>query len=354
MPRREVSAAPFRVGVLGAGFVARGAHLPGWALVPGARVVALCDPDPDALALAGPLAPDAKRHAAPRDLLAEDLDAVSICAPGAAHFALARDALRAGRHVLCEKPLGVTPGEIRALGAEADARGLVLMVRHQLRFDFAARSARARVRAGDLGAVHHVRARALRRDRIPTTPGLTDAALAGGGAALDLGVHTLDMALWLMDFPRPARVTGTARMVFGRSDIIPGHWGDWDRGRFSVEDFAAGLVRFESGATLALECAWAGHYAAEGLSCTLYGDRGSLHWPTGEFVAQGAMLHREMPAAPAVGDAPPPDFAAFAEACRAGGPSPVPWREALASLEIIDALYRSAREGREVDVKSEK
>jgi predicted dehydrogenase len=356
MPRDKHAASgrPFRVGVIGAGYVARGAHLPGWAAVPGVEVAAVCDPDPAALALATPLVVNACILPDHRALLAEDLDAVSICAPGAAHFGLARDALRAGLHVLCEKPLCVTAAEAEALGREANARGLVLMTRHQLRFDAPARLARGRVRAGDLGVVHHVRARALRRDRIPTTPGLTDAALAGGGAALDLGVHALDMALWLMDFPSEAgaRVTGAARTVFGRTGGIPGHWGDWDRARFSVEDFAAGLVHFGNGVTLALECAWAGHYADEGMECALFGDRGSLHWPTGEFVSQGPMLHRESPAIPGTGIAPPPDFLAFHEACLSGGPSPVPWHEATASLRIIEALYRSARDGREVEVRS--
>jgi predicted dehydrogenase len=344
---------PFRVGVIGAGYVARGAHLPGWAAVPGVEIAAVCDPDPDALALAAPLALKARLLTDHREMLAEDLDAVSICAPGAAHFGLARDALRAGLHVLCEKPLCVTAAEAEALGREADARGRVLMTRHQLRFDAPARLARGRVRAGDLGRIHHVRARALRRDRIPTTPGLTDAALAGGGAALDLGVHALDMALWLMDFPpeHGARVSGTARTVFGRAGGIPGHWGDWDHDRFSVEDFAAGLVHFGNGITLTFEFAWAGHYAEEGLDCALFGDKGSLHWPTGEFVSQGPMLHRESPAIPGTGIVPPPDLLAFYEACRTGGSSPVPWQEAATSLRIIEALYRSAREGREVRIE---
>jgi predicted dehydrogenase len=258
--------------------------------------------------------------------------------------------------VLCEKPLCTTGAEARALGAEADARGLVLMARHQLRFTENARMARERVRAGDLGAVHHVRVRALRRDRIPTTPGLTDAALAGGGAALDLGVHALDMALWLTGFPRAARVTGAVRTNFGRDAVLAGHWGDWDRARFSVEDFAAGFVHFENGMTLSLECAWAGHYdrAEEGVDCALFGDKGSLHWPAGNPASPSTTIREEPPDTAVTGMTPPPDFLAFYEACRAGGPSPVPWREALASLEIIEALYQSAREGKEVRmVKSE-
>jgi predicted dehydrogenase len=362
----------FRVGVIGAGHAARNAHLPGWAAVPGASIVALCDPDPSALettlrALAASRIPQPSASAiSPRTftshhaLLAEDLDAVSICAPNAAHFPLARDALRAGKHVFCEKPLCISAAEARALGGEADARGLVLMARHQLRFDAAALHARARVRAGDLGTVHHMRVRALRRDRIPTVPGLIDKELAGGGAALDLGMHALDMAVWLAGMPagfsRAARVTGSVRAVFGNGDgSIRNYWGEWDRARFSVEDFAAGFVHFANGATLALECAWAGHYdaAEEGLGCALFGDKGSLHWPAGKFVSVGTAVHAEPPnlgatAEDAVPQLNAPDFKAFHVAVLAGGPSPVPWREAAASIEILEALYLSAREGREI------
>lgn len=338
-----VSAAPpaargraFRVGVIGTGFAARNAHLPGWADVSGVELAALCDPDPAALAAASRLAPAARVFADHRDVLALGLDAVSIAAHNAAHFPIARDALRAGIHVLCEKPLCVSPAEVRALGMEADARGLVLMARHQLRFGERARAVRAQVRAGHLGALHHARVRAIRRDRIPTVPGLIDIALAGGGAAIDLGVHVLDMALWLLDFPRALRVTGSVRTDFGHLEDgkkgITGRWGAWDHARFSVEDSASGLIHLENGATLALECAWAGHHEREGLDVTLFGDKASLYWSAEERVPSH------------------PDFAAFLEACRGGGASPVPWREALGSVEIIDALYRSAREGREAGI----
>src|SRR5690606_37900506 len=156
-----------------------------------------------------------------RALLDAGVDAVSVCAPNLAHADIVRDALRAGAHVFVEKPLATTPATVRALGMEAEERGLVLAVRHQLRFGAAAASARER--ATRLGPVRAIRACALRRDRIPTTPGLTDAALAGGGAALDLGSHVLDMALWLAgigaDAVESARVAGSAGDAYGRGEV---------------------------------------------------------------------------------------------------------------------------------------
>lgn len=342
-----------RVGLIGTGFVARRAHLPAWSALGarmGAEVTALCDLDAAALAAAAPLAPSARTFGDARELFASEVDAVTICASNAAHFPLALAALRAGKHVLCEKPLGISAREAELLGAEADARGLVLMAHHQLRFTAEARAARDFMRAGGLGPVHHARVTALRRASAPTLPGFTDRALSGGGALLDLGVHALDLALWLMDFPRATRVSGSARAAHAGGARIKGRWGDWDRARFDVEDFAAGLVHFENGATLVLESAWLGHYPEEGLSCALFGEAASLHWPSGEVISQGNALERvRLPAPPEdAGDGHLAAIRAFAEAVTRGLPSPVPWTEARAALGIIDALYASAREGREI------
>jgi predicted dehydrogenase len=230
---------------------------------------------------------------------------------------------------------------VRALGAAADARGLVLMARHPLRFAAPARAAKEEVRAGAAGTIRHARVRALRRDRIPTLPGMIDRELAGGGVALDLGVHALDIALWLMDFPRAATVSGSVRTRYGHDENFVGRWGAWDRSRFTVEDTASGAVSFENGMTLSIECAWAGDHPPEdeGLSCTLYGDAGVVHWAAGETREDGVSTQSSTP-----------EFLAFADAVRSGGPSPVPWRETLQSIAILEALYRSAEQDREVAV----
>jgi predicted dehydrogenase len=338
----------FRVGIVGTGFIARQAHIPAWNALPGARVTALCDIDPESLEAAGREAPGAARFADYRALLEADVDAVAICTSNAAHFPVALAALLAGKHVLCEKPLGISAAEAGSLGEVADARGLVLMAQHQLRFAGPALAARACVRAGKVGTVHHARARALRRDRVPTSPGLIERDLAGGGAVLDLGVHALDLALWLMDFPRAVRVSGSVRTNFARGTRIAGHWGEWDRSRFSVEDFGTGLVHFENGATLMLECAWVGHHGEDGLDCELFGEAGNLRWPSGELFSQGASFTREALAPPVAEEPHAAAIRAFHRAATEGGESPVPWREARASLAILEALYASARDGREV------
>ena len=326
---------PLRIGIIGAGFAGRDVHIPAWSRVPGATVVAVCDPDPEVRArVAALLPPSVPVFADHRALLAHGADAVSVCAPNLAHADVTADALRAGAHAFVEKPLAVTAEDVRRLGAEADTRGRVLAVRHQLRFDPGAEAARARART--IGPVRAIRARALRRDRIPTTPGLTDAALAGGGAALDLGVHVLDMAFWLADIGSAevarARVTGSIRADYGRG-LIPGYrnaWGDWDVTRFTVEDTASLRAEFPGGAVLSLESAWAGDFPEDeaGTWVELEGADGTLRWnapPPDAVRPAGA----------------PPDFLAFAESCRSGAAFPVTWREALPSIELLERFYKS-------------
>lgn len=348
---RQHSPTPLRIGIIGAGYAGRTVHIPAWAGVPESAVVALCDPDPAALAAASALAPGAALCADYRALLQRaphDLDAVSICTPNVSHFPVALAALHAGVHVYCEKPLCTSPADLRALGAAADERGLVLAVRHQLRFESGIEAARARVAM--LGPLHTIRVCARRRDRIPTTPGLTDAALSGGGAALDLGVHVLDLALWMSGLTGPAavagaRVMGRARDDYGRGRV-PGYrnaWGAWDATRFSVEDTASARITLVGGLTIALECAWACEAEVDsdevGTWCEFTGPAGTYRWTASTSSTRETAN-------------PNPDFTAFVGACRSETPFPLAWREALASIELLDAFYRSVREGREVEVVS--
>lgn len=153
------------------------------------------------------------------------------------------------------------------------------------------------------------------------------------------------MALWLMGFPSGAgaRVAATMRDAYGRGDVAGyrNHWGEWDRAGFNVEDGASARVTFPNGAILSLECAWAGAWseAEEGTHCELIGEAGTLSWSAAA------------PSSRRSTESPPPEFTAFADACRGLHPPPLPWRETLPSLEILDAAYRAARERRVVELR---
>ena len=356
----------FRVGVIGAGGISKGIHVPGWRSLPNVSVVAIADIDKAAASAVSMEfgVPHVFTEAA--ELLKLDLDAVDVCTPNLSHVPIVRAALEAGKHVICEKPLAVTAREVRELGLLADRKGLKLMTAQHHRFGAEAQAAKRWAAQGHLGPVYHARVKAMRRAWLPVSPGFIDARLSGGGPCMDIGVHALDLCLWLMGFPDPVRVTGTAKVNFAKGEGIPGMWGEWNRDLFSVEDFAAGFIHFAPvpgpaggagslGATMNLETAWLGHQVEnEDMSCQLFGKLGGLKWPTGEFAsvqggvfAQGSLTHPTHIEKPHY-----EELRAFHDCIVNGTPSPVPWRETEKVIAILEAIYMSQREGREIYLDS--
>jgi predicted dehydrogenase len=237
------------------------------------------------------------------------------------------------------------------MGKLADEKKLVLMTAQHQRFTGSAQAIKNWAAAGHLGDVYHARVRATRRTWLPPGAGFINRELSGGGASMDIGVHALDLCLWLMDFPKPVRVTGTSKVNFAKGDKIPGAWGEWDRSAFSVEDFAAGFVHFDNGATMTLESAWLGHQPEnEDVSCQLFGMNGGVKWPSGEFasVANRALLHGTIQHPQSVNRPHWEEIRAFRDAVVHQQPSPVPWTESIKVIGVLEAIYQSQLEGREI------
>lgn len=348
---------PFKVGIIGAGGIVRGAHLkPGWTAVPGAQVLAVADVHRPA---AEKLAADFQiPHVFDdyRELVkVPGLHAVDICAPNLVHTPAALAALEAGLHVLCEKPLATTVAEVRRLGDAAKAAGRLLMTAQHMRFAPELQAITRWAATGALGEVYHARVNATRRDRLPVSPGFIDPKLSGGGPCMDIGVHALDAALTVMGFPKPVRVTGTTRVNFAQGDTIPGAWGEWDRQLFGVEDFAAGFVHFENGATLTLEASWLAHQEKEDFSFYLLGTKAGVGWPDRKFysaqnrvLVDGQLLPVKVPH-----PAHTMEILAFAEAVRSGRPSPVPVEQTIRVIAILEGIVQSCKEGREIILPSD-
>lgn len=344
----------FRVGIIGAGGIFRWAHAGGWKNLPDTEMVAICDINEETAASA------AKEYGIPkvftdyRDLLKLDLDAVDILTPNRVHTPAVIAALNAGKHVLCEKPLAVTTKEVREMGELADKKKLKLMTAQHFRFASSTIAAKNWADAGGLGDVYHARVRAMRRAWLPVAPGFIDEKLSGGGPCMDIGVHALDSCMWVMNFPNPVRVSGTAKVNFAKGDKIPGMWGEWDRKLYSVEDFAAGFVHFDNGATMTLEAAWMGHQAEnEDMAFQIFGTNGGIKWPSCEYAT---VINRTF----ANGTLTPPqrverphweEIKAFTECVTRNKPSPVPWRETIKVIAILEAIYESQKKGKEVAVK---
>jgi len=343
---------PLKVGLIGCGGIMSLAHLkPGWLAVPDVELVAACDLNAK---LATKLAADFKiPHVFTdfRDLLAlKEIDVVDICTPNKVHTPAVIGALEAGKHVLCEKPLAVSVEEVLAIRAALGQTDRLLMTAQHHRFSEASVAIKAWVDTGALGEVYHARVNATRRNLLPISPGFIDPNLSGGGPCMDIGVHALDTALWLMNFPKPVRVSGRAHTNFAKGFDIPGGWGEWDRTLFGVEDFASGYVHFANGSTLVLEASWLQHQEKEELNATLQGKKASIRWPTGHFhtvvnrtLVDGVVLP---PSGRQV--AHTEEILAFADAIRNGKPSPVPIDQTLDVIAILEAVMRSSKSNEEV------
>jgi predicted dehydrogenase len=346
-----------QVGVVGVGGISRDQHLPGWAQVDFAEVAALSDISGEILARAGQLAgvPARRQFRDWQDLVAlEELDVVDICTPNQMHVPIALAALRAGKHVLCEKPLATTAADVRLLMETASAGGRVLMAAQHFRFQTSSRQLKDRIDEGLLGHVYYARAQWLRRRGVPGRPTFIDSRLSGGGPALDIGVHVVDLALWLLGAPEPVSVSATTCAHLAHRPDVTGDWGDWDRQRFDVEDFAVAFVRFANGAVLSLETSWLAFQPEhEVLRLQCYGTRGGAIWPDGVLAGETDRQpwDRRLEELPKI-KAFHAEILQFALAVRDGLPSPVPPEESLRVAAILEGLYRSAREQREVSLAS--
>ena len=339
----------FSLGIIGAGIGRQ--HARGALGVEGVSIGAICDVNLDrARALAKELdLPDAPIFADYRELIANaNLDAVSVCVPNFQHASIAVDCLEAGLHVLCEKPLATNAADAQLIAQAATRSGKICMVGQVLRFRDDARALKKR--AGEIGTPYYARVMARRASGIPKWGGwFTQNDLAGGGPLIDTGVHIIDLAWWLANCPRPLSASATTYGALGPRKIGLGMGGLGDAdGRFDVEDLAAGLIRFEGGFSIHFEASWALYAAGDERFCHLHGTDGALLWGDEPKLIASDGSVEIMPAEP--GDAWRAEIEHFVRAIQ-NGKAPQPDANAgVTMMQMLDALYQSARENREIEI----
>jgi len=345
-----------KVGVIGVGGIA-GSHFPGWKASEHTELVAFSDPvEPVLLRVA-------KEHGVtttytdPADLISDpDIDIIDVCTPSAYHAPLTIAALEAGKHVICEKPLAPTPEDIDRMIAARDASGKLLMTAQHFRFQADTKALKKEVETGVLGDVYHARSWMLRRNWLPVRPGFIMKKNSGGGPCIDIGVHILDLTLWMMGHPKPVAVSGITQDKLSKLPGAFSGWGGDIPDIMDVEEFASAFVRFDNGATLILEVSWMLHHSTfgEDMQMWLYGTESGLHWPTNKIITANNTTKRlsDIQLAPVGGgmEAHAAECVAFAKAIVDGSPSPVPPEESRDVQLILNGLYRSAAEKREVSL----
>ena len=347
-----------RVGVIGTGMISH-SHAKQYQTMPNVRITAAVDIDRSKLEAY------AKAYSVPkvftdwRELLEQrDVDAVSVCLPVHLHAPATVDALKAGKHVLCEKPMARDGAEAQAMVDAEKRSGKKLMVYYRQRFSSSARRAKEIIDAGELGRVYFSRVVGYRWRGRPNfdMPGFgawfMKKELAGGGVMMDLGGYSLDLVLGLLDFPKIATVSAC---MYAEIDKEKAKAAGVD-----VEDLAVGMVRLADGGSIWLESAFAANVQEPGSEILLGTDAGLRLTPLTlyqQFWYRGnkpTVIEIEVPRDPhEMGYLTAQET--FVDSCLNDKPVPVSsGAEGLVVTKVQEAFYRSAEAGREVAFADER
>lgn len=358
-----------KIGIIGAGGMAN-YHIPGFRQA-GAEVIALCDVSQPSAGKA------AARHKIDRvftdvaDMLRSvpELDAVSVIVPNKYHAPLSLQALKAGKHVFCEKPPALDARQMAAMQAAAKKAKRTLMFNFNNRARPESYAMMDYVKSGAVGTINTCQAKWIRRAGIPGFGGwFTTKALSGGGPMIDL-LHMIDLGLFFMGYPDPAHVLARTYNDHIDDKAFKGPWGipDVAKGVTDVEAAAHGFITFKSGQAMSFAVSWAEMNHREEVSVAFQGTKaGGLVRrlfgvdgidATGQDTCElytlenGLMVNRTVVV--------PPDEAMgrlrsamnFVRAVEGTEPPLNTPAQALTLMRIIDAAYKSSATGRPVGLK---
>lgn len=249
-----------KVGIIGCGGIANGKHMPALAAIEGCEMVAFCDIIVErAQAAAEKFGVEgAKVYEDYKELLKdESIEVVHVCTPNRSHSFITVDALEAGKHVMCEKPMAINSAEAQKMLDAVARTGNKLTIGYQNRYRDDSLYLKDEAKAGVFGEIYYAKATAIRRRAVPNWGVFLNEYEQGGGPLIDIGTHALDLTLWMMDNYKPKYCVGTAYHKLNNDSDQGNTWGNWDPKEFTVEDSAFGFIVMENGATIVLESSWA-------------------------------------------------------------------------------------------------
>jgi predicted dehydrogenase len=328
-----------RIGLVGVGAAAQINHIPALKKTEGVEIVALCDRDPEKAARVAQKFGIPRAHQRFDDLLAdEEIDAVDLCTPNFLHAPMATAALEAGKHVLCERPLARSASEAEAMAKAAKKADRTLMCAVQHRFRPDAQLLKKFVEKGDLGEIFFAKAGWLRqRTEWDSDEWRRQKRESGGGVVLDLGFQMLDLSLWILGGPKVEAVTASVHRTR----------------KGEVEDSATAFLRLASGATLTLELTWGLLMEKDFAYVNLFGSGGgALLNPLRIHKGMHGTLVNVTPTMDSSRNQYKHSIEAeiehFADVLKKGVKPMGTAEEILPVMELMDAIYRSADQGKEV------
>ncbi len=280
-------------------------------------------------------------------------DAVSVCTPNGLHAPCSIAALNAGAHVIVEKPMAMNAREAQRMVEAAKRNRRKLVIGFQYRFDPKTQYIKNALDTGRMGAVVYTRIQALRRRGIPNWGVFGRKELQGGGPLIDIGVHLMETAHYLMGSPTPVAASGSTYTYLGdKPTDVRSMWPDWDYKTYTVEDLAVGQIRFANGSTMQIESSFAAHIEHNVWNVTIMGEKGGASWdPPGLFTDDSGYMTNSSPNWLPAKDPFRLKMRNFVDHVLYGKKSMAPGTDGLMVQKMLDGIYASAEKKREVAIR---
>ncbi len=347
------------IAIIGVGNIAE-THLAAYGCNPEVKVVAFCDINPDRLAKMGEKYGITKLYTDMQAMFREvpEIDAVSVCTWNAAHAPCTIAALKAGKHVLCEKPMAMNAAEAEEMKKTAAECGKLLMIGFVRRHGNDCKILREFVDSDYFGEFYYAKATYLRRNG---NPGgwFGDKSRSGGGPLIDLGVHVIDLVRFVMGNPKPVSVYGaTFTKLYDRKNIKSQKGyrssGATEEDVCNVEDLASAMIRFDNGAVLSIEASFSLNLKKDEGKIEFFGTKGGAKLdPELELYGEvnGYMTDMTLAAtrtALSFDGLFENEIDHYIDCIQGRADCLAPAEDGVTLMKILDAVYESAKTGHEV------
>lgn len=342
-----------KIGVVGAGNIARFGHLPAYKECENAVPVAIADINYErAQATAKEFGIGKVYHSVEEMIANEDIDAVDICTWNNGHAPVCIAAAKAHKHVLCEKPLSMDMKSALEMEKAVKEAGITFMLAVPSRFGYENMYLRELYEKGEFGDVYFGRTANVRRRGTPTG-WFTDKKTSGGGPVIDIGIHCIDAAWYLMGNPKPVRVSANVFNKIGdyqTKGVTRWQGTKCPDNKFDCEDSGAGTIHFENGAILQFEASWAIN-APEKSETLICGTKaGASVSPLVIYGERNGYLSTDAVTVNNKNDKFKLEITHFADCVLNNKPTKYPMSQAIDMQRMLMGIYESAEKGKEVSL----
>ena len=347
-----------KIAIIGCGSIANNAHIPAYMANENVEIKYFCDVIKEKADAAVEKYGCGTAVVDYHDFLNDpEIEAVSVCTPNKMHSTITIDFLKAGKHVLCEKPAARTLPEALEMQKAQHETGKVLNIGVVNRFNGAVNKVRELIQSGELGEVYHVYVSFRAHRSIPGLGGaFTDKSIAGGGVLIDWGVHYLDIVMYCMDDPKPMTVSSKAYSKLGTD--IPNYVYDWMwseetkdvNGVCDVDDFITGFVRTE-GPTITFNGAWAQNIGVAETYIDFIGTKAGIRLNYGgDFTLYTTSCGTLIDFKPKYTEVPmfQREIDSFVDCIKTGEKLPSHIDKAIITATMMQAMYDSSEQNKEI------